>query len=79
MSNEDIVMEDGDWARFKELLKAELDPIKNTLDNLPCTDHETRLTKCQTILEAGKDWRTWLLALGVLLIGAVSAYAALKK
>ena len=78
-TSEDIVMEAGDRQWFKDLLKAELNPIKKDLSNLPCTDHENRITVCQTKIEVGKDWRTWLLALGMLVVGAVSVYAVLKK
>jgi len=78
-SNEDITMEASDREWFKDLLKAELDPMKKTLSNIPCTDHEQRITACQTKIDTGKDWRTWLFAVGMLIVGALSAYAALKK
>lgn len=78
-SSEEIVMEPGDRDWFKDLLKAELTPIKKDLANLPCTDHAEKITVCQTKIETGKDWRTWILALGMLIVGVVSAYAVLKK
>jgi len=74
-----IDMEPGDREWFKDILKAELTPIKNDLSNLPCIDHEQRITVCQTKIETGKDWRTWILGLGMLVFAGLSLYAAFKK
>ena len=78
-SKEGIIMEASDREWFKDILKAELNPIKKTLGDLPCTDHENRITVCQTRIESGKDWRTWILGLGMLVFAGLSLYAVFKK
>jgi len=78
-SNEVIIMEPGDRDWFKDLLKAELDPMKATLSKIPCTEHEQRVTACETKLDSDKDWRTWLLGLGMLILAGLTAYNTLKK
>jgi len=79
-SNEEIVMEPGDREWFKDILKAELTPMKDRLNALPCVDHENRITVCQTKIENGrtvnKDWRSWLLGIGIILATGLAAYAA---
>lgn len=81
-STEEIIMEPGDREWFEALLNAKFDPLERRLNILPCMDHESRISKAEGGAKqkhsTNTDWRAWLVGVGIIIVGALAAYAAFK-